>query len=69
MPQEVRVIHRYEKFFFTYGDGVAGIDISKLIRFHKIEREPATVTTVQPLSRFGATAFSECRSGRYYSRI
>jgi len=41
-------------FCFTYGDGVANIDITKLITFHKSHGKEATVTAVQPPGRFGA---------------
>jgi len=41
-------------FCFTYGDGVADVDISKLIKFHKSQGTLATVTSVQPPGRFGA---------------
>jgi len=43
-----------EDFCFTYGDGVADVDIGKLIRFHKSQGTLATVTSVQPPGRFGA---------------
>lgn len=43
-----------EDFCFTYGDGVADVDVSKLIRFHKSQGTLATVTSVQPPGRFGA---------------
>jgi len=43
-----------EDFCFTYGDGVGDIDIAKLIAFHKSHGKQATVTAVQPPSRFGA---------------
>ena len=43
-----------DDFCFTYGDGVADIDIGKLIQFHKAQGTLATVTSVQPLGRFGA---------------
>ena len=43
-----------EDFCFTYGDGVANIDITKLIAFHKAHGKEATVTAVQPPGRFGA---------------
>jgi glucose-1-phosphate cytidylyltransferase len=43
-----------EEFCFTYGDGVANIDISALIDFHRQQRCVATVTAVQPPGRFGA---------------
>jgi glucose-1-phosphate cytidylyltransferase len=43
-----------EAFCFTYGDGVADINISKQIAFHKQHGKWATVTAVQPPGRYGA---------------
>jgi len=43
-----------EAFCFTYGDGVADIDIAALIKFHKQHGKQATVTAVQPPGRYGA---------------
>ena len=43
-----------EAFCFTYGDGVADLDISKEIAFHKQHGKWATVTAVQPPGRYGA---------------
>jgi glucose-1-phosphate cytidylyltransferase len=43
-----------EDFCFTYGDGLADIDISALIDFHREQKCVATVTAVQPPGRFGA---------------
>jgi glucose-1-phosphate cytidylyltransferase len=43
-----------EDFCFTYGDGLANIDISALIDFHREQECLATVTSVQPPGRFGA---------------
>lgn len=40
-------------FIVTYGDGLADVDIEKLVHFHKSHGKIATVTTVKPLSRFG----------------
>lgn len=40
-------------FMLTYGDGVANIDISKLIDFHISHGKIGTVTGVNPISRFG----------------
>ena len=42
-----------EPFLVTYGDGLADIDITALQEFHKKSGCLATVTTVQPTSRFG----------------
>jgi glucose-1-phosphate cytidylyltransferase len=43
-----------EAFCFTYGDGVADVDIGELIAFHKQHNKLATVTAVQPPGRYGA---------------
>jgi glucose-1-phosphate cytidylyltransferase len=41
-------------FYLTYGDGVADIDISKLVECHYQAGRIATVTAVRPPARFGA---------------
>ncbi|HCY14910.1 MAG: glucose-1-phosphate cytidylyltransferase [Curvibacter sp. GWA2_64_110] len=43
-----------EAFCFTYGDGVADVNIGEAIRFHKSHGKLATVTAVQPPGRYGA---------------
>ena len=43
-----------EAFCFTYGDGVADINISAQIAFHKAHGRKATITAVQPPGRYGA---------------
>jgi glucose-1-phosphate cytidylyltransferase len=43
-----------EPFCFTYGDGVADIDIAQEIAFHKAHGRLATVAAVQPPGRYGA---------------
>ena len=43
-----------EPFFLTYGDGVSDVNIEKLLKFHKKGGRMATLTTVQPMGRFGA---------------
>jgi glucose-1-phosphate cytidylyltransferase len=43
-----------EAFCLTYGDGVANVDISSSINFHKSHGKLATVTAVQPPGRYGA---------------
>ena len=43
-----------EAFCFTYGDGVAGVDIAALVAFHKRHGKLATITAVQPSGRYGA---------------
>jgi len=41
-------------FMLTYGDGVADIDINKLVSFHKQHKKIVTMTSVKPEGRFGA---------------
>jgi len=45
-----------EEFCFTYGDGVADINIRELIAFHRAQQVKATLTAVLPPGRFGALA-------------
>ncbi len=42
-----------EPFFVTYGDGLADVNVSDLIAFHSASDALATLTAVQPTSRFG----------------
>ena len=41
-------------FCFTYGDGVADVDVTRLAEFHRRSGRLATVTAVRPPGRFGA---------------
>jgi glucose-1-phosphate cytidylyltransferase len=43
-----------ESFMLTYGDGVANINIKKLVEFHKVNGRAMTMTSAQPDGRFGA---------------
>ncbi|AUH71526.1 glucose-1-phosphate cytidylyltransferase (CDP-glucose pyrophosphorylase) [Legionella sainthelensi] len=43
-----------EDFCFTYGDGVANVNITQLVKFHKLQKRLATVTAIKPPARFGA---------------
>jgi glucose-1-phosphate cytidylyltransferase len=42
-----------ETFCMTYGDGLANVNISKLIDHHRSQGKLATVTAISPPSRFG----------------
>ena len=46
-----------QPFCFTYGDGVADIDITAQLAFHKAHGRKATITAVAPPGRFGALEF------------
>jgi glucose-1-phosphate cytidylyltransferase len=43
-----------EAFCFTYGDGVANVDVGRLIAFHRDHGLLATITATTPPGRFGA---------------
>jgi glucose-1-phosphate cytidylyltransferase len=43
-----------DTFLFTYGDGVGDIDITEVVKQHKLSNKMATVTAVNPPGRFGA---------------
>jgi len=43
-----------DTFMLTYGDGVADINIKKLLKHHKLSKKLATITAVKPPGRFGA---------------
>lgn len=58
---------RHERFLVSYGDGVANLDATGLLEFHRSHGRLATVTAVRAISRFGVlelegetvTSFSE----------
>jgi len=52
----IKRIEKYvdtEHLFLTYGDGVANVELQKLVEYHLSHRKIATVTGVRPPSRFG----------------
>ncbi|HXT01564.1 MAG TPA: glucose-1-phosphate cytidylyltransferase [Elusimicrobiota bacterium] len=55
-------------FCFTYGDGVADVDVKKLVAFHKKEGRLATITCVQPPGRFGAVVLQDGKVSRFQEK-
>lgn len=53
-----KYIEDEESFMFTYGDGVADINLNDLLEFHKSHKKMATVTTVHAPARFGRIGFN-----------
>jgi len=49
----------YETFCMTYGDGVANVDVKRLIHFHREQKTLATLTAVQPPGRFGTFSIAQ----------
>lgn len=48
-----------KNFMVTYGDGVADIDIKKLVSFHKKQGTIGTITGVHPRSKYGLLKINE----------
>jgi glucose-1-phosphate cytidylyltransferase len=57
-----------EEFCFTYGDGVADIDVGELVAFHRRQGTLATITAVQPPGRFGALELNGTRVIRFHEK-
>ncbi|PIN86288.1 glucose-1-phosphate cytidylyltransferase [Candidatus Woesearchaeota archaeon CG10_big_fil_rev_8_21_14_0_10_44_13] len=52
----IKKIEKYidgDMFLVTYGDGVADIDINKLMAYHNSLKPTATLSAIHPISRFG----------------
>jgi glucose-1-phosphate cytidylyltransferase len=54
-----------EPFLFTYGDGVADVDLEELFRIHNQRGYAATVTAIRPPGRFGALEIEADRALRF----
>ena len=54
-------VEQDELFCFTYGDGLADIDIAAEIAFHRSHGKAATVAAVRPPGRYGALETTEHR--------
>ncbi len=54
LKRVTQYVQNEQAFCFTYGDGIADIDISAEIAFHKQHGKWATVAAVQPPGRYGA---------------
>ena len=55
-------------FLFTYGDGVADIDLGALLAFHRAHGKLATVTTVKSPARFGRIGFDGDRVCDFFEK-
>jgi glucose-1-phosphate cytidylyltransferase len=54
---KVAPLLREETFMLTYGDGVADVDLKRLLAFHRAHGKLATITAVRPPARFGGLQF------------
>lgn len=56
-----------ERFLCTYGDGLANIDLQRLLNFHESHGKIATVTATKPVSRFGTLEIESDQSVSRFS--
>jgi glucose-1-phosphate cytidylyltransferase len=66
--KRVRHFVEDEEFCFTYGDGVADVDISKLLAFHRSQGCLATMTATQAPGRFGAIDLHSSRVNSFIEK-
>ncbi len=57
-----------ETFMMTYGDGVADVDLHRLLEFHRSHGKLATVTAVRPPARFGGLRLNGDRVVRFVEK-
>lgn len=57
-----------DTFMLTYGDGVADLDITALLKFHRSHGRLATVTTVRSPARFGRLSFDGDQITSFYEK-
>ncbi len=57
-----------DDFCMTYGDGVADINIEKLIKYHKNHGKLATMTVVSPPGRFGSVKLDKDKVERFLEK-
>ena len=48
-----KYLDKDNNFMLTYGDGLADINIKKLLNYHNLHKKIATLTAVRPKVRFG----------------
>jgi len=61
-------LNENEDFCLTYGDGVANINISELIKFHKSHGKIATLSSVFPQARFGSLDIEDNRVKKFIEK-
>jgi glucose-1-phosphate cytidylyltransferase len=57
-----------ETFLCTYGDGLASLDVAKVLAFHRAQGRLATVTAVRPPARFGTLEIEGDRVTRFVEK-
>jgi glucose-1-phosphate cytidylyltransferase len=68
LKRVARYLNSDEPFYFTYGDGVADVDIRALLRFHLAHGRKATLTAVMPPGRYGALSLDGDRVAKFIEK-
>jgi glucose-1-phosphate cytidylyltransferase len=55
-------------FFLTYGDGLANVNIKKLLHHHKLNKKLVTITAVRPPARFGVLDIKGSRVSKFIEK-
>ncbi len=63
-----RFLDNDEPFCLTYGDGLADVDLSAQIAFHRAQGRLATMTVVRPAARFGTAAVKDHKVIRFQEK-
>lgn len=58
-----------EDFCFTYGDGLANVNITEIINYHQQQKTLATLTAVQPPGRFGVLSLEEEKVAGFAEKV
>lgn len=67
----IKKVEKYidtDLFMVTYGDGVADINVQKLVDFHRSHGKIGTITGVHPSSRFGELDIKENKVAEFYEK-
>ena len=59
LRQVAKYLEGEQDFCMTYGDGVADVNIAESIQFHRQHGKLVTLTSVQPVARFGALGLKD----------
>ena len=68
LKRVARYVEDEEDFCFTYGDGLADIDITAEIAFHRRHGKWATIAAVQPPGRYGALQLEGAKVARFVEK-
>ena len=68
LKRVARYLDPGEPFFFTYGDGVADVNLAELAAFHRRHGKDATVTAVAPPGRYGALEIVDGQVQRFIEK-